>query len=118
MTREQWRQHVSWWQESGQSAEAYAAGAGLNASTLQHWRWKLGASTKRGSAGAGRVFQSRRRNGEAGFHFVELTPPAVDAGAEGDSSLEIVLSGGRRVRVSAGFDAATLTRVIAAVEAV
>jgi hypothetical protein len=38
--------------------------------------------------------------------------------SEGEAALEVVLAGGRRVRVHPGFDEATLARVVAVLEAV
>jgi hypothetical protein len=49
--------------------------------------------------------------------LVERLSPRRQA-ADGGTSIHIELAGGRRIAVSAGFDAATLTRLIAVLEQV
>lgn len=90
--REAWARRVREWEESGQSAGAFARGAGLNARTLSWWRWKLSQQVPEG--------------------FVEVTsaPMAADR-------IEVLLENGSIVRVPALFDDDALARIVAVVGA-
>jgi hypothetical protein len=119
--RAEWAKRVERWKDSGLSAKEYAAETGLKASTLSYWSWKLRTSgeadcdrVETDAAAAGRLRRSKPVAGAAA-RFVELTAPAPAPAST--SALELVLSGGVRVRVTAGFDETTLTRVVRAVEA-
>ncbi|HUO66746.1 MAG TPA: IS66 family insertion sequence element accessory protein TnpB [Gammaproteobacteria bacterium] len=120
-SRAEWAKRVERWKDSGLSAKQYAAETGLKASTLSYWSWKLRASgepdrerAETEAVAAGRLGRSKPVAGAAA-RFVELTT-STSAPAS-TPALELVLSGGVRVRVTAGFDEATLTRVVRAVEA-
>lgn len=120
-SRAEWAKRVERWKDSGLSAKEYAAETGVKASTLSYWCWRLGASgessrghRKRKSAAKSRPAGSLSVEGSRG-RFVELETTASVPAAP---ALELVLSRGIRVRVVAGFDEATLTRVVRAVEAV
>ena len=116
-SRAEWAKRVERWKESGLSAKEFAAETGLKASTLSYWSWKLASS---GEVAGDQAESSsvmggqKRRRKSAAPRFVEVTAPAITTSP---SMLELVLSGGVLVRVSAGFDEATLTRVVRAVEA-
>jgi len=114
-SREEWSQRVARWLRSGKSAEAYAAEIGVNVQTLRSWRWKLRqeegeeARPRPRSRAGSRV----RRSEASDLPFVEL----VAAPGSTREGFELVLAGSRRIVVPAAFDAAALTRLIAAVEA-
>ena len=92
-TRETWAGRVREWKRSGLTAAAYAEREGLNAGTLTWWSSKLGRAT----AGA---------------------PPVIEVvmAARAASALEVVLASGMRVAVPAGFDEATLRRLLTVLE--
>ena len=120
-SRAEWAKRVERWRDSGLSAKEYAAETGLKASTLSYWSWKLRASdepdcerAETEAVAAGRLGRSKPVAVGAA-RFVELTSTAP--APTSTPALELVLSGGVRVRVTAGFDEATLTRVVRAVEA-
>ena len=88
---------LSSWRESGLSLRVYARRHGLSLSRLVRWKARL-------SAGSWTV----------GFHRVEVVqPPAL---APAGTGVEVVLRGGRRVRVRRGFDPSLLEAVARAVE--
>ncbi|MGC3996927.1 MAG: hypothetical protein QM767_05115 [Anaeromyxobacter sp.] len=87
--------------DSGLSAKEFAAETGVNANTLAHWRWRLGAEARRAPA-----------KEAAPVRFVELAA-APDAAAP---AFELVLSGGRTVRVPPRFDGAELARLVQVLE--
>lgn len=119
-SRWEWAKRVERWKDSGLSAKEYAAEIGVKPTTLSYWSWKLKSGTAAvGSRGTGRPARrgARRRRAVADCaapRFVELgARQSVDAAP----ALDLVLRSGVVVRVTAGFDEATLTRVVRAVEA-
>ena len=85
--------------ESGLSLRAFAQRQGLSLSRLARWQARLRAG--------GRPVQ---------FHRVELMEPGAAAQPSTGRGVEVVLRGGRRVRVRRGFDASLLEAVVRAVE--
>lgn len=123
----EWAKRVERWKDSGLTAKEFAAESGLKASMLSYWQWKLRASgvsardagtgeqtRKRTLAKSGATGRSRELAGPGPMQFVELPATVVTSP---EPALEVVLDGGQRVRVSVGFDEATLTRVLRALEA-
>lgn len=119
-SRVEWAKRVERWKDSGLSAKEYAAEIGVKSKTLSYWSWKLRSGgapvSDRGKGKSTRRTARRESVAAAGTatRFVELGPPrSVDA----SPALELVLRSGVVVRVAAGFDEGTLTRVVRAVEA-
>jgi transposase len=108
-----WRGHLAAWRRSGQSVRAYCAAQGLSEPSFYSWRRVLTRpERRRGKTAAGDGTPST-----AGFtqpslfvpvRLVEDTTPAA--------AIEVVLRGGRVLRVAAGFVAQTLREVVAALE--
>jgi len=115
-SRAEWSKRVERWRESGLSAKEYAAEIGVKSTTLSYWSWKLGADGGDQSSETSARSGHRREAGQAAgaARFVELAPSTPVASPP---ALELVLSSGVRVRVAAGFDEGTLTRLVRAVEA-
>ena len=93
---QQWRRWLGQWQQSGLSVQVFCARHGLNVSSFYSWRREI-----------------KRRDAANTFLPVQVVrdeepPPAA--------TLEVVLSRGRAVRVSAGFDSATLRQLLAVLE--
>ena len=89
---------------SGLSTRAFCRQRKLHESQFYWWQRRLkekrpSASTPRGPA-----------NGAASFALVSGEPGSADAG------IELVLAGGRRLRLAKGVDEATLRSVLAALE--
>ena len=119
-----WRRHVAAWRRSGQSVREYCRAEGLSEPSFYAWRRVLADRTPRGAAHAGdgvaseQAAATRGRGGATGgstaaspFVPVRLVQDATRAEA-----VEVVLRGGRVVRVAAGFAAKTLRDVVAALE--
>jgi len=122
--REEWAKRVERWSDSGLTAKEFAAETGLNANTLMHWKWRLGAEARRRQRPARTVVEAAS--------FVEVTrpapvvvepvtappaaPPPALAPARADEPLEVILRDGLRIRVPVQFDPASLRRVVAALE--
>jgi hypothetical protein len=109
-SREVWRKRVERWRASGLTAREFAAEIGVNGNTLQHWGWLLQQEEPRSRPAA-------RRAAEDGSGFVEVVaaeaprPPTV-----AQDAIEVVIRDRIRVRISGGFDADVLRRVVAALE--
>jgi hypothetical protein len=99
-----WRTMVEQWRGSGLSVRAFCARRRLSQPSFYAWR---------------RTLQERDA---AQVRFVPVRVVAEEkAGAADDSpvsanALELVLGSGRRLRVGPGFDAPTLTRLLALLE--
>jgi transposase len=94
---QQWRGWIHQWQQSGLSVRAFCARHGLAAPSFYAWRREL----------------TRRDAAAPAFVAVRLAPDEEPAPARG---VEVVLAGGRRLRVAPGFDPATLRQLLAVLE--
>jgi hypothetical protein len=121
-SRAEWAKRVERWRDSGLTAKQFASETGVKASTLSFWSWRLRADGGRGAVAvtkgrAGRPDTRRQppRRAAGPSKFVELAPSAAVPALA--AALEVVLSCGVVVRVPAGFDEATLGRVVRALGA-
>ena len=92
-----WRQHIRDWQDSGLRISAFCARRGLSQQSFYAWRHEL-----------------QRRDSEKAL-FVPIRLQNDDPAAA-SQTLEVLLAGSRRIRVPAGFDAATLRKLLAVLE--
>jgi transposase len=96
---------------AGASVSQVARRHGLNPGLLFRWRRKL-----RAKPGAAAMEPANGTPPAPRFVPVMLPPPEAPAPAK-TSLIEIVIAGGRTVRVSADVDTAALVRIVAALEA-
>jgi hypothetical protein len=118
-----WRRRVAAWRRSGQSVRAYCESAGVSEPSFYAWRRVLverAALVRAGAAhGADHVVPGQAKvigvpsKGAAISPFVPVR--LVEDGAA-TAAVEVVLRGGRVVRVAAGFAATTLRAVVAVME--
>ncbi len=99
-TRDVWAKRLERWRKSGLSAEDFAAREGIKSKQLGWWRWKLRSFSSEPAA-----------PGLPQFLPVRVVAP-VACPPVATAPVEIGLPNGRVVRVTAGFDAATLERVL------
>ena len=100
-----WRSAIREAARSGVSIREFCRRRKLKECQFYWWQHRL--SMSRRSAEAERKRQTR---GPASFALVREEPGANDAG------IELVLAGGRRLRIARGVDEATLRVVLAAAE--
>lgn len=105
-SRDEWRKRIERWRESGLTAEQYAAELGINAGTLKFWKYKLGRPER---ATAERRQAKQPKAPRVPLPLVEVRPAVVAAA----SGFELELSGGRRLRIPASFEADALGRLLA-----
>lgn len=100
--RARWTERVEQWRQSGLTARAFAAQAGLNAGTLCYWKWRLSREAKQQAAP-----RARRKRSASRTKLVELSPVSLVT-----EQVEIELANGCRLRVPASLDDRALTRLI------
>ena len=113
-----WRQHLAAWRRSGRGIRDYCRNAGLSEPSFYAWRRVL-AERQSERQSARRMVASARKQAErpeqsttaAAFVPVRLIEESAVAG-----SVEVMVRGGRVVRVAAGFAATTLREVVAVLE--
>jgi transposase len=104
-----WRAHVTRWQASGLSVRDYCSRHRLAEPSFYAWR---------------RTLAQRPGDVPAAVPSAAVTAPVVTfvplhvqpTTADNSAALEVVLGNGRRLRVPAGFDAATLRAVLDVLE--
>jgi len=111
-THAKWARLVERWARSGLTAKRFAAKAGINARTLQYykWKWRLGQDREASSS------RDPRAKPEVGFVELRMRDLAAGEDASGNNRIEIVLPSGTRVVVPNGVDAGALRRVVDALE--
>jgi hypothetical protein len=108
-SRDEWRKRVDRWKDSGLTAKEFAAETGINAGTLQFWRYKLARGTP-----ASVRRRARRAAASIVSSIVEVRPAAP---AAEESRFEIEIGNGRRVRVPMVFDATALRSLLSVLDA-
>ena len=99
-----WRGHIRACESSGLSIVGYCRREGLSASGYHWWKRRLKVHKESGVSGTMSV--------AAAFAEVAVVPPEADVRA----ALEVVVRGGRVIRIGPGFDAETLARVLDVLE--
>ncbi len=93
-TEAMWSERVRGWRASGRTATEFAVGAGFEASTLRYWASRLK-----------RAEDAPRPHAR----LLRVTPTSA-----GVSAPLVVVAGGARIEVRAGFDATLLRDVVRA----
>jgi hypothetical protein len=99
-----WRQLLERWQRSGLSVRAFCRRHRLAEPTFYAWRRTLREGDRRAYA----------CQGPGGVTFLPVH--VEDDHTDPPASLELVLSGGRQLRIPSGFDPATLRALLAVLE--
>ena len=109
-----WRRHLAAWRRSGQSVRAFCAAQGLSEPSFYAWRRVL--EPRRGP----RVTSNDRTVSAASAAGLTEPSPFVPVRLIDDATpgaaVEVVLRGGRVLRVAAGFSAQALREVVAVLE--
>jgi transposase len=105
-SRAEWQKRIERWNDSGLSAEQFAAETGLHVGTLRHWKYFL--SKQGGVAPA-----ARRALAAEASDFVEVRAAAAPATVP---MFELELGAERRLRIPAQFDASALERLLGVLE--
>jgi len=108
-----WQEHLRAWSASGLTQADYCRQHKLSRAAFGWWKRQLQGQPKarRRSSDAKRPQRGRQR----AVQFVEVQPDPVNT--SGDvAAYEVVLSGGRIIRVGHEFDPDVLKRLVATVE--
>jgi transposase-like protein len=109
-----WRRVLGQWRRSGLTAREFCAEHGLSEPSFYAWRREIGRRDQERTAGTQAtpaVSASRRSAAAALPAFV---PVRIEASAA--CALEVVVAGGRLLRVRPGFDAEVLRHLLAVLE--
>jgi hypothetical protein len=109
-----WRGRLAAWRRSGQSVRDYCAAEGLSEPSFYSWRRVL-ARRDRGR-GTKAACNSAAASASVCAGVSPFLPVRLVEDAPPSAAVEVVLRGGRVVRVAAGFAAQTLREVVAALE--
>ncbi|MBI2932489.1 MAG: hypothetical protein HYY16_12625 [Planctomycetes bacterium] len=108
---QKWRRVIEKWRQSGLDATAFCRDRGLPVSALGFWKREIPHREQRR--------QARRAATEASRNAMRLLPvrvvEPVSTGA-GHGSIEVILAGGRILRLGGDFDPAILRQLIAMLE--
>lgn len=120
-----WQGLLLEWRESGLSQAAFCRRHGVKAVTFGWWKRKLGVASPEGSRRRRPAERREAAASEVGPGFVEIRPVGrvgverrtlpIDR-SNGDPIYEVLLSGGRAVRLPRDFDPEAVSRLISAVE--
>jgi transposase len=102
-SRAEWQKRIARWQDSGLSADEFAAEIGVNAGTLRQWKYTMNRMA-RGSA--------RRKPALDASSFVEVQSAATAS----ESTFQLELGPDRRLHIPSNFDAAALGRLLSLLE--
>ena len=104
--RAEWQKRIERWNDSGLSAEAFAAEIGVKAGTLRSWKYSLAKEARSRGRTPARTASPEQES------FIEVRPSVTLT----TSSFELELSGARRLRIPPQFDAAALDRLLSLLE--
>ena len=107
-SRAEWQKRIERWNDSGLSAEQFAAELGINAGTLRHWKYFL---AKQGC----RTVSAKAPMASAGA-LIEVRASDVATAAVSPSPFELELGADRKLRIPPQFDAIALERLLAVLE--
>ncbi len=100
-----WRGTMARHEASGLSIRAFCEREGLSEPSFYQWRRELARRDRQSS-----------RPGRTGMAFVPVRVVPDEDKSPASGAIEIVLAGGRIVRVGARFDRETLAQVVAVLE--
>ncbi len=100
---EYWADRLAAWEQSGLSQAAFCRREGINGGTFAWWKRQL-------QKAGGQRPARRGRPAKASTRFVEVRLSGSSA------AYEVVLAGGRSIRVPSQFDPQAVSRLITAVE--
>jgi hypothetical protein len=114
--REKWAKRIEQWKEGGLPLKEFASQAGINARSLEWWRWHL-------SKGDEAPQPRRRRRSRKAAALAMTKPPTLStmkfiemAAPTSRDDLEVVLPSTIRICVRPGFDVVTLGRLLDVLE--
>ena len=113
-SREEADRLVLEYEQSGLTRRLFCSEHGLSLATLDNYRRQCACSPGQ-ALDAARALTSAPAVTFVPVELVERSSPRRQTADDG-ASLHIELAGGRRIAVTAGFDAGTLTRLIAVLE--
>jgi len=115
--REIWAKRVARWRESGLTAKEFAAEIGVKPQRLSYGSWQLGAGGDQSERRPAATRQGRAEWVEVVRGAGNHSPGASANHGGAGGSFELILAGGRTLRVPADFDTEALGRLLAVLDA-
>jgi hypothetical protein len=104
-SRAELQKRIERWNDSGLSAEQFAAELGINAGTPRHWKYFLGKQERRSASARAPMVNASV--------LVEVQPSSVAASPVAPLPFELELGADRKLRIPPQFDVAALERLLA-----
>lgn len=111
-----WRRLLRRWQRSGQTGRDFCAAHGLSEPSFYGWRREIARRDQEQSAPPPPAPRPGAPHPPSRTPLPAFVEVAVNAAAPESAPLEVVLAHGRRLRVSAGFDADLLRQLLRVLE--
>jgi len=112
-----WRRIIDEQAVSGMNHSDYCRSRSIPPARYFWWRHEIGIRDAKSKPRAKNCSRATSKPASVSFIPVHLRPSAAIAEAAGTGKFEVVLAKERLIRVPANFDAASLTRLIACLEA-
>jgi hypothetical protein len=111
LAERRWRPLIEEWRQSGLNSSEFCRQKNITPSSFAYWRKEILLREQKRQA---RRAAARAKTSQAAANFV----PVKVVGENGDAAaIEVVLAGGRALRVSGDFDPELLGKLIATLEA-
>lgn len=108
-----WSQVLEEWRPTGLDGAAFCRERGLSVSAFRYWKQEIARRQRRR--------QAQRAAAEASRNAMRLVPVRLlepTTGGPAPAPVEIVLRGGRVVRIGSDFDPAMLEKLVGTLEAI
>ena len=111
-----WRRHLAAWRRSGWTIRAYCQAEGLSEPSFYAWRRVLTGRRPRRATTESSQDNTAKEKAASSATVSAFVPVRLVGTPASAAAVEVVLRGGRVVRVAAGFAAQTLRDVVAVLE--
>jgi len=113
-----WRRLLQQWRRSGKTGRDFCCENRLSEPSFYAWKREIAKrDQERRTAAQVTARVSAKARPSVADALPAFVPVTLDAAASATDALEVVLSGGRVLRVRAGFDADALRQLLAVLEA-
>ncbi len=111
-----WRRLLRQWQRSGLTGRDFCSQQGLSEPSFYAWRHEIARRDQEQEKPSQRATRPQAKATAADLPLPTLVRVAVAAADPKSAALEVVVAGGRRVRVAPGFDAQLLRQLLQVLE--
>jgi hypothetical protein len=113
---QEWRNRIAQWRASGQSVRAFCAERQLSEPSFYSWRRTITSRDDAATPVPKPITTDRPESADRPAFVPVRVVAASPTSGSAAGGLELILSAGHVVRITPGFDSATLRRLLAALE--